>query len=436
MTISKFVSSLSLDRYAEIVGLNPVHFSGSGDIMLEDGARLFPFSPDYRAYTQNESFDSPRAASREEIGREIFDAESAIEDYLGTHVTPKWIVGESIMSPFHHNRLVGSTWENVRGEPVELRPGFGRFIAGGKRASDVIIDNAPVTFLDNDNDGWHEIARITIPFSTTDDITLFDGEYLPKELFPMLNVYERYVSLYNIKIYFSNYNGSPQYEIRPPISKSILGDNLVIDFNTWQLIDPSVWGELPRDDTSRIDISECKNIVGNVDVYHEYNDTTKSHADFIYAPCGNDNTRMTQDGYTAIVNPSINTINAVPAYWEDAWFRSHINGKIKYINLNYLSGFMYKPYYEKQYWDGLHPELAKLIAYLATTRLARPLAGRAEVIALSETLQRDKTTSKPGEFLFASNAMLDNPFGTRFGEIYVFDRLQKFQHRFLRYNRV
>jgi len=144
-----------------------------------------------------------------------------------------------------------------------------------------------------------------------------------------------------------------------------------------------------------------------------------------------------QTGYSRLVNPKINTINVIPGNWsstELTWERATIYGNIKHIGLNYLSGFRYRPQYDKHYWDELHPELARIIAYLATARMSRPLAGRAETTALAQALQRDRSRAQPGEFQFASDAMLDNPFGVKEGEIYAWERLQKFQHRFLRYN--
>ncbi len=434
MTISKSVSALSLDRYAKIVGLNPVHFSGSGDIELPDGARLFPFSPDFRAYTQNESFDSPRAASREEIGREIHDAESAIEDYLGVHVSPKWVVGDDVPQPMHYSRMYRAS-RNLRGEGIEIRPKFGEFISGGKRASVELFKDVTVTFEDRDGDGWEEIAVVAIQLDNVPIV--FEGEkhnpYISTDYFQnKADIHVSHLSLYDIKVYYDSTNGNPQYEIRPPLSKKIVGNEIVIEFNTWQLINPMAWEALPRDDTLRIEITTKDNIVDIVDVYCEYNDVSQPHAIIIDA---ND---KGYSGHLSLSNPYTNSLNVSAGYWDDTnirWQSDCISSNAKYIRLNYLSGFRYKPEYELHFWDQLHPELAKLIAYLATTRLSRPLAGRAEVIALSEALQRDKSTSKPGEFLFASNAMLDNPFGTKMGEIYVYDRLQKFQHKFLRYNR-
>ncbi len=402
------VNSLSLYRYARILGINPVHFSTAGDIPVSDGSVLFPLS-DGRKFYQAESYHPAEGVSRDEINEMIGDAESLVEDFLGSHVTPKWTRNENVNLKEHYSPLAGYNTRNVRGERVLYTPKWNNFLSGGGRASDLIEENVSVVYSDPDEDGWNELA--TIEFDLTED-----------------------VSLYEIHCYFSEYGGSESYEIRPPLSKTKDGLSVKIVFETWKMIDPVVAEEFPTNDRNKlVDLTDSDNLAATVDIYRVYNDTTQSHAVFLYETSPNDFDYSEQSGYIKFANPDINGIEIVPADYDDGWQRKVISGKLKYIKLNYQSGFSYRPVSDTNYWDDLHPDLARAIAYLATARLSRPLAGKPEVTALSEKLQQDLAETVQGMFRFTTNDILDNPFGSLAGEVFAWRRLKNFKRKFKKY---
>lgn len=408
------VSALSLYRYAKIMNINPVHLSMSGDISLDDGNVLFPLTivDGDNYYVERPYFQSERV-SREEIRDEISRAESEIEDFLGFYVAPKWTVGEKISLKEHYDPQIGYNWYNLRGERVRHFPQWGKFIAGGQRNSILLSSDVAVIYQDNDGDGWDETAVIE-----------FELEYAS-------------TSLYEIEVFFSGYSGSPQYQIRPPLIKSKDGGTVTITFETWKMIHPAYYDAYPTNERDLINLSDSDSLVATVDIYRKYNSTSSAHAKIYYEADCDDLEYATQDGYIKLTDPELNGVQVVPAdYDEDsgAWSKSQVSGNIQYITLNYYSGLQYRPTYGANFWDQLHPDLAQAIAYLATSRLSRPLAGKPATTALSRMLQDDYTNSEKGRFKYATQDVVSSPFGTRAGEVYVYRRLMHFQKKFMRYN--
>lgn len=408
------VSALSIYRYAQILGINPVHLSTSGNIELSNGSLLFPLDGTGRYYQQRSYFLSDHV-SREEIISEIYRAEAEIEDFLGTFVAPKWSLGEPLDLINHYDPLVGYNVYNVRGERVRYLPMWGKFIAGGVPASVLLERETDVTYSDPDGDGFDELATV------------------------QFEIYDSDISLYEIKVFFACCNGSSRYEIRPPLRKSISGNTVTIEFESWKLLDPDLYERYPTDDTNRIiDMTDADNFVTQVDVYRKYNDTTTNHAVFYYVSSDNDFEDSEQGGYIKLSDPNLNTIQIIPANYNsdtEEWERaSCFIGKLRNIKINYLSGHKYRPYSGSNFWDELHPDLAQAIAYMATARLERPLAGREDVVALATALQNDLASGKSGSFRYTTNDITQNPFGTHAGEVYAWRRLMHFQHKFMRYN--
>jgi hypothetical protein len=68
---------------------------------------------------------------------------------------------------------------------------------------------------------------------------------------------------------------------------------------------------------------------------------------------------------------------------------------------------------------------AKVVAWIATARLDRPVCDCGSYKALVEDLTRDVTLQLQGEGYFVPNSFLDNPFGMRKGEMMAWRAIAK-----------
>lgn len=390
---------LSIDRYAEIMGINPVFFNQGAQINLPDGSTLFPHgagAPNVDVTWQQHSWDLRNNVSREELAYEISRAEYEISQYLGYWPAPTWTEEELIDLPSHYDPLVGKSIYDVRGNRSAVRIRKRKFIAGGRRAV-AFAENACVQYVDTDGDGWAETARIVINTGTT---TFNKHEY---------------------KVYFDGNHGEQVYEIRPPKRKYANGSVLTMEFDAWKFIKPEIkHAHITNDLNSiNIDISNTDNLVTVVDVYREYNDTSQVSAQFVYSD------GATQDGYLSLKNARADFVTVTP---NDGCLTSCC-GTPQFVKLWYYSGYKC-PEADNAFDDYLDPTLARCIALLATARLSRPLAGNTKVNAHTLLLQTDMSVAGADKsYRMFGDIIYNNPFGTRYGEFLAYKSLIQFDKR-------
>lgn len=390
---------LSIDRYAEIMGVNPVFFNQGAQVNLPSGATLFPHSagaPNVEVTWQQYSWSIRNNVSREELAQEINRAEFEISKFLGYCPAPTWTEEELIDLPNHYDRLVGKATYDVRGRRSGVRIRNRKFIAGGRRAVE-FVENACVQYVDADKDGWAEIARIVVNTGVT---SFNKHEY---------------------KVYLDGNHGEQIYEIRPARRKYVNGSVLTMDFDSWKFIKPEIkHAHITNDLNSiNIDINNADNLVSVVDVYREYNDTSQVSAQFVYA----DGTQT--DAMLSLKNALADFVTVSPV---DACSTS-CTGTPQFVKLWYYSGYKCQEA-DNIYGDYLYPTLAKAIAILATARLSRPVAGNTNVTAHTLMLQEDmsKGGGDKGYRMFG-NIIYENPFGTRYGELLAYKSLYQFNKR-------
>jgi hypothetical protein len=116
------------------------------------------------------------------------------------------------------------------------------------------VAGGTLVYSDDDGDTFFETATITLPTALTNACEL--------------------------KVYISDTNADPGWEIRRPQSKTITGGNFVGVFDSWLFVDPDLQSEYPTTPGgtgfTAIDISTTANFVTEVDVYREFNDSTGS----------------------------------------------------------------------------------------------------------------------------------------------------------------
>ncbi len=406
---------LSIDRYAKIMGINPLFFNQGGQVNLPSGATVFPHGsgmPNVDLTWQQHSWDITDNVSREQVAYEIRGAEHDVASFLGYFPAPAWVEEEIVDMPRHYDPLVGPAIFDLNGLRSAVRLHRKKFINGGVRAVSY-IDNIRLEYLDLDLDGWEETALVRIPYA------LVDG-----------------MDIREIKVYLPGNSGNALYEVRPPKMKYVKDDELLIYFHSWQFIDPELKHALPNNDSNSvsIDISDLSYLLDTADVYREYNDESQYHFMFIYGDGSSENT-----GRMILKNAKTDHVTLMPSHWDEdsgAWINEYApdvgcaTGIPTMARLRYYSGNRCDSA-DNTFDDNLDPVLAKAIALIATARLERPLAGNANATAYTLKLQSDMSTGGGADktYRMFHNIIYENPFGTRYGELLGYKTLLQFQRR-------
>lgn len=407
---------LSLDRYARIMGINPAHFnSGSGATVMPADGTCDDFWFQY-------AWQKGDRASRDELAQAIADAEREIAQVLGYWPAPKFIEKEMHQYRRHHRPDVWGTGVNSQALTKGLRTKWGKFILGGQRKV-TLIDTATVAggelvLSDDDGDGFTETATVTVATTETS----------PRDL----------------KCYFVDKSGAQAWEIRPPRSKRIAGGNVIFTFWVWQLIDPDLWEALPQSGgVSGVNLDDSASFVTSVEVYKEEVDHTEESVQFFWEPevevltgiiCSSCQgagcpicSLTVQDGCVYPRNVVTGEVVANTGTYdadEGTWVKSTaaVCREPDQIKLWYYAGDLSDEYLAGSSYDPLSDHYAQAIAWLATARLSRPPCGCGSTNERFEYLRRD--LSKIDEVSYTTVFQtLDNPFGSRRGEVMAWKRI-------------
>lgn len=417
-------TKLSLDQWAKIMGISPAHFNGLRfpDISPE------PFSlmasnaaqPLWRQY----DWQAPGQVSIDTLARAIRTAENDIEGFLGYNLVPDWTSQEVHEYPKEYRReLYGSGLDN-RGQMKAIMPKKGRIISAGRRVSTLLgtpaVSGASLVYTDPDGLGWDTLATITVPITLT-------------------NVDE-------IKLYFTGHGGAPEWEVRPVLTKIITGGNVVITVDSWLLIDPDLQNAIPFDEKTIINGGTAANYVQNIEVRREFTDFTLAPAEFFWerkpkvtatpfcASCAGTGcevcTLIVQDGcwhprdvYGGLIVPVPADFDDANQIWERAaWTECREPDQVK---IWYYSGEQSEQFLRDTVTGALDQNLATLIAHMATARLTCEFRSNNNVADLVEYWRRDVAESgESTNTIFTPPSVLENPFGTRRGEVAAWKSLK------------
>ena len=283
------------------------------------------------------------------------------------------------------------------------------------------VAGGTLTYTDEDGDGFFETATVAVPTVLTDACEL--------------------------KVYITGQSGAQGWEIRPARSKSISGGTFTAVFWSWQFIDPDLQAAHPTTaGFTAVDISTTANFVTVVDVYREYNDFTQPSATFYWEPtpanlsslttctsCGGTGcvacSLSSQDGCLHVRNTEGGTVVPVPgtydagnATWtQDAYSVCRDPDQVK---INYYAGEYDNRWLGGESCEALSNYWAHAIAWLATARLDRPPCSCANVKAKFDSLQEDLALSAATSHQITFQ-QLNNPFGTRRGEVQAWQRVDQ-----------
>lgn len=400
------LTKLPLDRWAELVGMNPIHFNRI----------TISLSPD-RACNSGEDFwlqyaymDAAKV-SIEDLASAISEAEGMIESVIGYKLLPEWIIDERRNTERPAIRELFSYGLDARWLAKSVRARWGYVLSGGQRAKSVIEAGAAIVRSDVDGDGYSETATVTV--TTTIE---------PEE----------------VRVYFPGESGADEWEVRP-VRVVDNGATVTITFKIWQTPDPDLWERLSTDPTA-IDGDAAGNFVTTVDVYRVYNDP-QSPVQFLWEPdalggcnCGSETctacTLASQYGCLHVRDTRLGQLGYSPAAWNatDGAFSAgdwSVCREPERMRLWYYSGWRWETAdARKRATVDLDPYWEKAIAYLAITLLNREVCACNNTEHFIDYWRTDLARNANSVSYQNSRQHLDNPFGTMRGAVYAWQRCQ------------
>lgn len=419
MARSSYDTLLSLDHYAKVMGINPAHFNqgASASIFPVKSNRCQDIWPQY-------GWQYYDHVGREELGEAIMTAEADIAEQLGYFPAPKYHSQEVHHFPRHHRKTVWRSYGlGARGEQVSINTNFAKVISMGQRDATTLVGTASVAGLDMTYDFAALTVTIVLPTAITDTCEL--------------------------RLFFAGKNGAPEWEVRPFTSITADGVNATIVLPSWMLIKPTLQDAYPTTaDWGAIDLTVNTNHEQSVELRRVFTDTTAASAVFYWEPrpnltgftcaCGGSScaacTLQTQDGCFHLRDPELGIIVPTPASYDAdsaAW------GEVCFsvcrdpdlVKVYYHAGALSETYLSSRSCVGLPESWARAIAYLATARLERPFCQCGSVTPAVVRAQTDLALSGGDVSYNMPFGLLDNPFGTRWGEVQAWRQVSRVHDR-------
>jgi len=400
------LTKLPLDRWAQLIGLNPIHFNRI----------TISLSPD-RSCNSGEDFwmqwpymDASKV-SIEDLASAINEAEGMIESVIGYKLLPDYIVDERRNTERPAMRELYSYGVNSRWLAKSVKARWGYVQSGGQRAKSVISAGAAIVRSDADGDGYQETATVTVASTVAVD---------------------------EVRVYFASQSGADEWEVKP-VQVVASGVNLVITFKIWQVPDPELWEQLSTDPTA-IDGDVAANFQTTVDVYRVYLDP-QTQVQFLWEPdillacgCGSATctvcTLASQYGCLHVRDTRIGSLAYSPADWNatagvfdsSEW---SVCREPERMRLWYQAGWRWEtndP--RKRPSVDLDPYWEKAIAYLAITLLSREVCACNNTEHFIDYWREDLARNGSQVSYQNGRQVLANPFGTMRGAVYAWQRCQ------------
>lgn len=389
---------LSLDRFAQIIGLNPLYFNQLSY------PSIFPNNVCGDIFFQEDYQHSDRVG-RETIAMSIQQAELEISQEAGYNLVPDWTVGERLAYP-HPDRpgAYGNTLNpSLLNKSVELRKAH--IISGGIQSKTLIEAGASVTRQDDDTDGYAETCVVTVNVSITD--------------------------AQEIRAYYPAKRGSDAWEIRP-ITVEISGGVANIQFKAWQI---AAANKMEALNAEPLDATKAASYETTIDVYRVYNDP-QTQSQFLWEGCGNGNCCGSctacsfgaqngcfhlRDQRLGLAVPTPGTWNASTEFFDYAeWSACREPDQVR---MWYYSG--YRDLNLPRYNVDLAPYWEYAVAYYACSKFERPICGCSNVNQFVEKWRTDIAFSSDAGSFVSTPEMLGNRLGTSVGAIYAWKRIQQ-----------
>lgn len=367
MAVAKTETGLPLDRFAEILGIHPLHFNqvNLAGVALPNCGRVW----------LQYDWQGPTAISRESVAIAIANAELRLETFLGFPVYPKWY--DNIQQP-------------VTGNPIVLPKAH--FMYGGVKTKTLIEEETSVEYEDVDGDSFYnEVATISIPTDVTD----------PSE----------------IAVYYPGETGNDDWRIHN-LNVTIADGEATIKGARHQFV---IKNELEALKPAQVEGTDDGKFLDSVDVYRVWtNPATQAILRSCNACGGHGCKDCSFNEFPAclVADDHENSIvNANPASWNGTrWIESCCTEKAYSTRTFFRAGW-----HKENIWD-------RVVAYLALTELD---AGLCECPTVQQRLKywmtdlSEITTSQRFNYRFYLPANV--PWGWTRGALYALSIAQKYR---------
>lgn len=388
-------TQLSLDRFAKIMGVNPLHFNGVFSSVSPVASCAAPL--------MQYDWQSADAVSRESIAVAIQDAEMRISTYLRFKPLPAFEVDErhSVLRP-NPPELFARRAITTTGLGAALKLDYGQVVAGGIEQRTAISLNLPIVYSDADSDGYKETATLG-PFATT------------------------VTDINEIALVFPGLGGAAEWEVRP-ITVTIVGGQCTIVARREQLVIPALLESFAGKAT---DGDSDPNFQPNMDVYRIWHDPSQQ-VQFLwespFSSCGCGDTTCAscflsaQFGCTIVRDYRTGLITGQPAVWNSVTSAYEstqyaVNRAPDRARFWYRAG--YRNQRAKRPFVEMDPRWERAIALLAAANLERPMCGCPNVENITRYWREDlalvHSDTQGGDSYQFPRKFLDNPIGTTRG---------------------
>lgn len=388
---------IPLDRAAEILGINPLHFNTvtSFRAPIENSCDDIWSQYDWQAGGR---------LSRETFAEMLYSAEQTTAKLLGYFPAPVWIQAEPhVITKPNVGRTNVSGLNSMR-QAKSFRADFGYVIAGGVRTK-VFIDDPAIVYSDADGDGYKETATITFSTTVTDEQEL--------------------------RVYFPNEDGADVWEIRPVVySLDTTLDTCTITFKREQVPLPDLWSaHNAPDDTLEINGDDDANFLTGVDVYRVYHDDSEQIT-FYTEPdptCSTPLVHTTSTGVVLVRDDRRGICAYLPATYSQGWTQSEFPTwrEPDKIEVNYRSGLVNRnmkyPYLQ------VDPMWERWIVYYALTLADEEICGCDNLARHVQYLSKDVAEATREAFISIPAEDLANPLGTKRAAIRLWKLIKKFR---------
>jgi len=394
VAVARTSTLLPLDRFAEVIGVHPLHFN---QVVLDD----LPMCG--RAIKQY-SWQSSDRTGREDIARVIREAEDTVLRYAGFTPAPSWVADERQEAVAYFDPTLRASYIDLKGYPRSVRLNRKLYISGGKRNTSLIAAARPITYSDPDGDGYNERATITATTSVTDtdEIAVF-------------------------------YPGSTTLQVRP-ITVTIAAGTATIVCSRHQLVLQSKLDALSPTDLLGTDNA---NFLTTVDVWRVYNDPSQQGLmqwrPLASCDCTTDSVCPSCElsGQTACLlaaNARLSWVSYQPADWdsdESEWTAtaSPYARDADSIRFWYRAGLKYGTS-----MLSMDPQWEFAISMYALSLLDRPLCGCDALTELQSAWSVDlakRVSGSEGSTNFAPIHAINNPIGTTKAAIHLWRLVEK-----------